>query len=44
MDEIAGFVDVLWEKEGIDGERREGVEDIWKRVLDVEKVFWPSVS
>ncbi|KAK0128844.1 hypothetical protein ONS95_000792 [Cadophora gregata] len=53
VDEIAGLVDELWEKEGEkEGtgkgrggeERRERVEGIWKRVLDVERVFWPAVE
>ena len=47
MDEIAGFVDGLWEMEGEgsgEGGKKERVEGIWKRVLDVERVFWPAVE
>ncbi|KAH7383609.1 transcription regulator [Cadophora sp. MPI-SDFR-AT-0126] len=49
VDEIKGFLDALWEMEGEGegeraGEKRERVEGIWKRVLDVERVFWPVVE
>jgi len=45
VERIAGLVDGVWEGEGKEG-REEGlgkVERLWRRVLDVERVFWPEV-
>ncbi|KAL2067209.1 hypothetical protein VTL71DRAFT_1633 [Oculimacula yallundae] len=45
VDEIAGFADALWGMEIEDyGEKLKIIESIWKRVLDVEKEFWPVVG
>ncbi|KAH9222595.1 hypothetical protein DL95DRAFT_326355 [Leptodontidium sp. 2 PMI_412] len=45
VDEIAEFMDRLWVGEwNGDAERLVVVEGIWKRVLDVEKKFWPAVA
>lgn len=43
VDKIGEFLDVLWERESV--EKKKGVVDaIWRRVLDVESVFWPVVE
>jgi hypothetical protein len=50
VEEIGGFVDALWEGEERvgrrkeEGEMREGVLELWGRVLEAERVFWPGVE
>jgi thiaminase len=39
VERIGGLVDALWEGAGEEGR----VERLWRRVLDVERVFWPEV-
>ncbi|KAN0117664.1 heme oxygenase-like protein [Hyaloscypha variabilis] len=39
VERIGGLVDALWEGEGEEGR----VEELWRRMLDVERVFWPEV-
>jgi hypothetical protein len=43
VERLRGFVDGLWEQAERVGKDRESVEVLWRRVLDVEQVFWPQV-
>ena len=42
VERLGEAVDLLWEKEG-DEEGKERSEEIWRRVLEVEREFWPVV-
>jgi hypothetical protein len=47
VEEIAGFVDKLWEEVGKgteEGDMRERVVGLWRRILEAERVFWPVVE
>lgn len=48
VEKIGRFVDVLWEQERSgagEGKEvvKEKVEELWRRLLEVEVVFWPVV-
>jgi hypothetical protein len=50
VDKIGWFVDELWKGDsGFEARKRvevkiERLEDVWRLLLDVEKVFWPAVE
>jgi len=45
VEKIGSFVDVLSEQES-EGKARvmQRVEELWRRVLDVEERFWPKME
>ncbi|KAE9377211.1 heme oxygenase-like protein [Stipitochalara longipes BDJ] len=45
VEKIGGFVDGLWEKVGVEEREkvRRRLEELWKKVLDVERGFWPEI-